>query len=63
MFQLLDEATPSALAGAGFPGGSRIIENQADHDRLWIRLGDGHETEQIAVDFGAEVILTYTHGE
>ncbi|MEZ5378315.1 MAG: hypothetical protein R2733_17560 [Acidimicrobiales bacterium] len=63
---------PQQLSGPGWRwvgagstidiGASKIIDNQEDYDKLWTLLGEGPETEQIAVDFDTEVILTYSHG-
>ncbi|MEZ5229341.1 MAG: hypothetical protein R2710_22585 [Acidimicrobiales bacterium] len=50
-----------AGSGVAFGAGPSVIDNQADYDRLWPLLGEGPETEQIAVDFDTEVILAYTH--
>ena len=51
--------------GAGGPvpsGPFSVVTDQRYYDELWTYLGAGPETEQLAVDFEREVILTIRHG-
>lgn len=51
-----------AGSGVQIAGPFGFVTDQATYDRLWPLLGEGPETDQLAVDFDRQVILTINHG-